>query len=272
MREKIRLGLDLQGGIHLVLEVVTDDAIRLNTDEAMESFQRDLQENGVTPARQMTRTADNEFQAVGVDVNRDSDVRRILNERYLDWDLVSTQGEVPNTYTLRLKSNVADLLRDQSVDQAIQTIRNRIDELGVAEPVIQRRGGAGEYEILVQLPGMTDPARAKNIIKSTAQLALKLVESGPFASQAAALQNYGGILPGNLELLPSIERVDPTAGTSYYVVQRSTGISGRDLKSAFTSRDENGRPAVSFTLNAEGAGRFGRLTESNIRRPLGGDD
>ena len=265
MRDKINLGLDLRGGTHLVLQVVTDDAIRLNTDGAIESFRSLLGQNNIV-VRQLTRTMDNEFRAIGVDPTKDSDVRRILNESFPDWDLVSTAGETPNTYTIRLKSNVAQLLRDQAVDQALQTIRNRVDELGVAEPTLQKHGGPGQYEILVQLPGMTDPARVKNIIKSTALLELKLVESGPFSTQAEAAQQYGGVVPGNLEVRRSSERGQ--TGDAFYVVQRVAGVSGRDLKGAFPSRDENGRPAVSFNLTADGAARFGRLTGENVGKRL----
>jgi preprotein translocase subunit SecD len=265
MREKINLGLDLRGGTHLVLQVVTDDAIRLNTDGAIESFRSLLGQNNIV-VRQITRTADNEFRAIGVDPAKDGDVRRILNESFPDWDLASTAGEVPNTYTIRLKPNVTQLLRDQAVDQALQTIRNRVDELGVAEPTLQKHGGPGEYEILVQLPGMTDPARVKNIIKSTALLELKLVESGSFSSQAEAAQSFGGVVPSNLEILPSSER--GLTGDAYYVVQRVAAVSGRDLKGAYSSRDENGRPAVSFNLSADGASRFGRLTGENIGKRL----
>ena len=268
MKQKIRLGLDLQGGIHLVLQVVTEDAIRLNTDATLESFRTQLTENN-TAVRQLTRNADDQFQAIGVDPSKDSDVRRILAERFPDWDLTSTEGEVPNTYTFRIKPNVAQLLREQAVDQALQTIRNRVDELGVAEPTLQKHGGPGEHEILVQLPGLTDPARVKGIIKSTALLELKMVDSGPYTSQAAAIQSYGGVLPGNLEVLPSSERgATAAAGDSYYAVQRVAGVSGRDLKGAFPSRDQNGAPAVSFNLTADGAARFGRLTESNIGKRL----
>src|SRR5262245_50071831 len=120
MREKISLGLDLRGGTHLVLQVVTDDAIRLNTDGAMESFRSLLGQNNII-VRQTTRTADNEFRAIGVDPSKDADVRRILSESFPDWELVSTTGDVPNTYTVRLKANVTQVLRDQSVDQALQT-------------------------------------------------------------------------------------------------------------------------------------------------------
>ena len=268
VKQKIRLGLDLRGGTHLVLQVVTEDAIRAETDQSIESLRPALQSGNIV-FRQLARSADNEFKAVGVDAAKDADFRRLLNDRFTEWDLVSTQGEVPNTYTMRLKPAQDQLFREQSVDQAMNTIQNRIDQLGVGEVVIQKHGGPGENEILVQLPGMDDPARVKGIMQSTALLELKLVDSGPFPNQAAAAQNYGGAIPANVEVLPSVERDIPSSGqTSYYVVQRVASISGRDLKGAFPSRDENGRPAVSFNLSADGAQRFGRVTEENIGKML----
>ena len=268
MKEKVHLGLDLRGGTHLVLQVVTDDAIRAETDQAIEGLRQQLQRGNII-FRQLTRTQNNTLQAVGVDPSKDSDFRRILNERFTEWDLISTAGEVPNTYTIRLKPAQEQAYRDQSVDQAINTIRNRIDAMGVGETIIQKHGGPGENEILVQLPGVDDPARVKNIMQSTALLELKLVDSGPFASAAAAAQNYSGIVPANLEVLPSVERGVPSGGEgSYYAVRRVASISGRDLKGAYPSRDENGRPAVSFNLNADGAQRFGRVTEENIGKML----
>src|SRR5438067_2249061 len=260
MKQKVQLGLDLKGGTHLVLQVVTDDAIRAETDQAIESVRTQLSKENIA-FRQLTRTANNTLQAVGVDPAKDSDFRRILNERFTEWDLISTAGEVRNTYTARLKPAQEQQYRDQSVDQAINTIRNRIDQLGVGEVVIQKHGGPGENEILVQLPGVDDPARVKNIMQSTALLELKLVDSGPFPSAAAAAQNYNVVIPANLEVLPSVERGLTSGGEgSFYVVQRVASISGRDLKGAYPSRDENGRPAVSFNLNADGAQRFGRVT------------
>src|SRR5262249_8390470 len=266
--ENVRLGLDLRGGTHLVLQVVTDDAIRGETDQAIESMRQELNKRNVV-FRQITRPQINTFQVVGVDPSKDNEFRAVLNERFSEWDLISTAGEVPNTYTMRLKPAQEQAYRDQSVDQAINTIRNRIDSMGVGETVIQKHGGPGENEILVQLPGIDDPARVKNIMQSTALLELKLVDSGPFPSAAAAAQNYSGVVPANLEVLPSVERGVPSGGEgSFYVVQRVASVSGRDLKGAYPSRDENGRPAVSFNLNADGAQRFGRVTEENIGKML----
>jgi len=152
------------------------------------------------------------------------------------------------------------------VDQAINTIRNRIDQLGVTEPVIQKHGGPGSYEILVQLPGIDDVNRVKSIIQSTALLELKLVDRGPFPNQSAVLQDYGGSLPENLEVLPSKERGNQPA--VYYTVDHVASVTGRDLKSAYPSRDENGRPAVTFSLTTDGSQRFARVTEENIGKQL----
>jgi preprotein translocase subunit SecD len=270
VQQRIRLGLDLRGGTHLVLQVVTDDALRAETDQAIENMRQQLSRDNIV-FRQLQRTANDRFTAVGVDPNKDTDFRRIVTDRLPDWDIVSTTGDVPNTYTLGLKPVQAQAYREQSVDQAINTIRNRIDQLGVGEVNIQKRGGPGENEILVQLPGVDDPARVKSIMKSTALLELKLVESGPFPNQAAAVQNHGGMIPSNLEVLPSRERGSSgEAGGSdaSYVVQRVASITGRDLKNAYPSRDENGRPAVSFNLSVDGAQRFGRVTEENVGKRL----
>src|SRR5262249_19569157 len=139
IKQNVHLGLDLRGGTQLVLQVVTDDAIRGETDQAIENLRQQLNKENIA-VRQITRSQVNTFQAVGVDPNKDADVRRILNERLPEWDLISTAGEVPNTYTVRLKPNEDQNSRTQSVDQAINTIRNRIDQLGVGEVVIQRHG------------------------------------------------------------------------------------------------------------------------------------
>src|SRR5262245_3666199 len=234
IKENVKLGLDLKGGTHLVLQVVTDDAIRAETDQAIDSMRQQLSKENIV-FRQLTRTQANTFQAVGVDPTKDSDFRRILNERFSEWDLISTAGEVPNTYTMRLKPNQEQAYREQAVDQAIQTIRNRIDQLGVGEVVIQKHGGPGENEILVQLPGVDDPARVKNIMQSTAQLEFRMVDSGPYSSVAAAAQNYGGVIPSNLEVLPSVEREASAPDGSFYVVQQVASVSGRDLKGAYPS-------------------------------------
>ncbi|SVC72274.1 uncharacterized protein METZ01_LOCUS325128, partial [marine metagenome] len=267
MEERIRLGLDLRGGTHLVMEVVTDDAIRAETDLAIERM-RELLDEAAVVYRQATRIEDGRFQFIGVDPSRDSQFRDFLNEQLPEWNIASTAGDVPNTYAVQLTAANDNFIRDQAVSQAIQTIRNRIDELGVTEPVIQEHGGPGQYEILVQLPGVDDPGRVKTIMQSTALLELKLVDSGPFGSQQEGLTVYGGSMPPNLELIPSVEEEIALGGEAWYAVERVAAITGRDLKGAFPSRDDRGLPAVSFNLTLDGSQRFGTITGENIGRLL----
>jgi preprotein translocase subunit SecD len=162
-----------------------------------------------------------------------------------------------------MKPNVAVTLREEAVVQARQTIERRVDELGVTEPSIARQGSEGN-QLLVQLPGVTDVQRAKEIIQNTGLLELKLVEQGPSTARESLLRN--GQVPGGMEILPGAGV--PGQGTVYYLVRQVAAVSGQDIRNARPTIDENGRPAVSFTLSPDGAQRFGRVTGENIGRQL----
>jgi preprotein translocase subunit SecD len=136
----------------------------------------------------------------------------------------------------------------------------------VTEPNISEYGDTGD-QLLVQLPGVTEIARAKEIIRSTAQLQLKLVEAGPASSQDALLQQYGGKVPDDMEVLTGASEAGD-AGTAYYLVKKIAPITGQDLRNARSTIDENGRPAVGFSMTREGAVKFGRLTGDNVGRFL----
>src|SRR5688500_5866622 len=129
-----------------------------------------------------------------------------------------------------MRPNIATQLREEAVNQALLTIERRVNELGVAEPIVARQGAADQ--ILVQLPGVTDVARAKEIIRSTALLELKIVEMGPFPSEETARQAYNNALPPDLVIVAGSEDVAATGGgtpgTVYYVVRRVAAITGRD--------------------------------------------
>jgi preprotein translocase subunit SecD len=169
-----------------------------------------------------------------------------------------------------MRPNIASQLREATVAQALQTIERRVNELGVAEPIVARQGPVNQ--ILVQLPGVTDVQRAKEIIRSTALLELKIVEMGPFPSEEAARQAYNNAVPPDLVVVPGSEDIAATGGgtpgTVYYVVRRVPPITGRDLRTAQPSLDQNNLPAVGFSLSRDGAVRFGQLTEQNINRQL----
>jgi len=154
--------------------------------------------------------------------------------------------------------------RERTVQEAIRTLERRVNELGVAEPVIAAHGAAGD-QILVQLPGVTNPEQAKSVIKRTAQLQLKIVEASA-ASMETLLAGTGGTVPPNMEV---VQGKGEEAGVPvFYLVRREAIITGRDLKNARGSVDENNQPDVAFSLNAHGADKFKRETGRNVGKQL----
>jgi preprotein translocase subunit SecD len=267
--EKIKLGLDLKGGIHLVLKVNTDDALQLETETSSETFRAQLVDAGMTSA--MASIESNiAFTIAGVPQDRDAEFRRIADQYVgLNFDREQIAGGGALTYRFRIKPNIQRTLREEAVQQAIQTIDRRVNELGVAEPYVAEHGPDGQ-QILVQLPGVTDINRAKEIIRSTALLELKIVEGGPAPTEEALLASYGGVAPPDMEVVPGLNEGMPgdRPTQAFYLVRKVAAITGRDLRNARAQIDQNGAPAVGFSLNSEGASKFGRVTGENINRQL----
>ena len=261
--KQLKLGLDLKGGVHLVLRVHTDEALRTSTTTTSEQLRESLRGAGVTPT--ITVTSPTSFRVEGVPQDRDAEFRSAADEiASASYDRTSgTNG----SYQFTMRQNIAVQMREQTVRQAQETIDRRVNELGVTEPNISAYGNTGE-QLLVQLPGVTDVARAKDIIRSTAQLKLKIVEAGPAPSQDALLQQYGGKLPDDMEIISGASSPDAAAATSYYLVKKTAPITGQDLRVARATLDENNRPAVGFSLTRAGAAKFGKLTGENIGRLL----
>ncbi len=260
--KKVRLGLDLKGGVHLVMRVQTDDALKVETETVAERVREALATANIAVTA-VTAEPPSRFTVTGVPSAQDQEFRRIGEEQAgTVYDRSSGAG---GSYTFTMKPNVERTLRDESVKQALQTIERRVNELGVAEPIVALHGTAND-QILVQLPGVTDVARAKEIIRSTALLELKIVEDGPAPSKETLLQSRGGVEPPNMEVVTGA--APQGGGTVYYLVRKAAGITGRDLRNARPSLDENNQPAVSFSLNNDGAMKFGRLTQENIGRQL----
>jgi preprotein translocase subunit SecD len=164
-----------------------------------------------------------------------------------------------------MKPNVANNLREEAVVQARQTIERRVNELGVTEPSIAQQGTNGD-QILVQLPGVSDVERAKSIIQSTGRLELKIVEQGPSPTRESLLTN--GQVPSGMEIVPGVSGAPGDSGTVYYMVRAAAAVTGRDLRTARPTLDENNQPAVSFTLTTDGGRKFGKITGENIGRQL----
>jgi preprotein translocase subunit SecD len=256
----LKLGLDLKGGVHLVLRVQTDDALRLQTETEMERLREELKKKNVA-FTSLTAPDATHIKIEGVAPSQDAPFRQIAT------DIVANDfdrgGGVAGTYTFTMKPNIQVNLRDEAVVQARQTIERRVNELGVTEPSISQEGAGGD-QILVQLPGVTDVERAKQIMGSPGLLELKIVEQGPSGSRESLLQN--GQVPEGMEIIPGVST--SPGDTSYYLVRRVAAVTGRDLRSARPSLDQNNQPAVSFTLSNEGGTKFGKVTSESIGRNL----
>ena len=262
--EPINLGLDLRGGTQLVMQVNTAEAISAEIDQSMVSL-RTRAEGQQLPSIQTRRTPDG-FVAVvpgGTPTTAYENIAR-------DWLPSFTTSATGNEITFQLQPPIQAQLENDTVDQAMETIRNRVDSLGVAEPDIRRQGGAEGDRIVLQLPGVDDPERVKDIIRTTAQLQFRIVEgtSGPDAQSVLAalpadLQQEVDVLPA-----PRTDEFGRTVGTQYMAVRKTVPVTGRDLKTARVTQGQLGEPVISFSLTTDGARKFGELTAANINRQL----
>ena len=259
LRKGIKLGLDLRGGIHLVLRVHTADALKAERDGAVETLQAEARGEKIT-LQATEYPTDTSFAvaapALGDETKLDDLVKRFLP----DWSANAAGGK----WVFALKDPSRRAIEENAVAQALETIRNRVDEFGVAEPLIARQGAD---RIVVQLPGIDDPKRVKDLIKNTAFLELKLVESGPSSDTAAMTAPFGGTVPPHLELVEA-KAVPGERARSFYLVRKAAVITGRDLKNARPAQAQLGQHAVSFFLNAGGAEKFGVATGANIGKRL----
>jgi preprotein translocase subunit SecD len=264
MGQHIHLGLDLTGGTHLILQVKVNDAVNVDAQNAIEVLKEQMRGHKVDYADVTQPDVQNNpdhIQLKGVQASSRTDLLNIVQERLPEYDV---SGGADNTWNLAMKSSMLTDLKNKAVTQAIETIRNRIDALGVSEPTIQEHG-LGQYQILVQLPDVDDPARVKELVQSTAMLEIKQSLGGPYPSEQAAMQDKGGVLPADAILLPGHSAPGAESeGPAYYLVSRVSAVSGKDLRDAQPSRDQNGQPSVSFTLTGDGGQRFYNFTSAHI--------
>jgi preprotein translocase subunit SecD len=265
MQNRIKLGLDLKGGTHLILQVQVNDAVNVDSDNAVERLKADLRSRKINYAEINKPDPVNTPEKIvlkGVPPESRSDLLSIVQDRLPEYQLTSGAD---NSWTVSMKAQSLADLKNRAVTQAIETIRNRIDQLGVSEPIIEEHG-LGQYQILVQLPGVDDPARVKDIMQSTAMLEIRQSFGGPYPSQESALQDKGGVLPPDQLLMPgrSIGTSASDSGQTWYLISRASAVTGRDLRAADASRDENGQPSVSFSLTGEGGRRFASFTGAHV--------
>ena len=269
LQDRIHLGLDLKGGTHLILQVQVNDAVRADAERVVERLKESMKAKNIPYAEVAMPDSANQPDHIllkGVPPENSSDLRTIVADRLPEYELVS---QPENNWLVNMKPSALTDLKNHAVTQAIETIRNRIDQLGVSEPVIEEHG-MGQYQILVQLPGVDDPARVKEIMQSTAMLEIRQSLGGPYSSEQDALSSKGGVLPPDTVLM----RGRPIAGRNqssdasqpdvWYLISRSSAVTGRDLRDAQVSQDEMNKPAVRFMLTGEGGRRFASFTGSHV--------
>ena len=260
--DRIHLGLDLKGGTHLVLAVHVAEAIGSATDRDVQRLEAALPAAGITGATvAKLDTAHPEIITVtGVAPAQTSALRSAVSGN--DYSIYDVAGQPDGSLKLTMKQQSITDLETRTLDTSIETIRARIDRLGVSEPVIQKYG-LGENEILVELPGVDDPARVEEVIQSTAKLEIHAVDGNPagFDDEAAALASVGGALPTDDEMVHGSAMAG--APDRVYLLRRASEVEGTDFRDAQPGTDVNGRPNINFTLTTEAGDRFFKYTDAH---------
>jgi preprotein translocase subunit SecD len=272
VKNNIQLGLDLKGGSHLVLQVQVQDAVKADADQTMERLKEDLRKQSVTwqsmdrnEPQKVEDADDVEVYIKGVPATQSSAFRSMINDRYPTYVLTAQNS---TDYSMRLKPSELVALKRDTVERTIQTISNRINQLGLTEPSVQQYGRAGDqYQVLVQLPGVDDPARVKQLIGTAAVLEITEVKDGPFPSREAVLSQHGGVLPLNTKMAKAQSR-GAQEGEQWYLVGKTPVITGREMRNARPSQGDMRKWETNFTLSPDGGKRFGRFTEANIGNKL----
>jgi preprotein translocase subunit SecD len=269
LTQRIHLGLDLRGGAHLILQVVVSEAVGAETDNTAGRIQQDLKAAslGFTQVYKPDPNRPELIRVEGTTPAQASAVRSTLDSKFSgQYDL---GGGTDNTWTLTMKPTEKAALEKKTVERAIETIRDRVDSLGVAEPVIQEYN-LGANQILVELPGIDDLDRVKSIIQSTARLEIHAVVGGPYQDDQAALASVGGAVPPDEVLVHgSGALANGSDNDSVYVLQRVSVVAGSDFRSADPGTDSNtGQRQVRFTLTNEAGDRFYEYTSANVGKAM----
>jgi preprotein translocase subunit SecD len=261
---RIHLGLDLRGGAHLILQVVVSEAVNAETDNLVTRVQQDLKKANQSYT-QISKPDPNRPQQVKIEgsaPSASSSLRSLLESKYgNEYDISGGSG---SGFTLTMRPAVQKALEKKTVEQAIETIRDRVDSLGVSEPVIQEHG-LGDNQILVELPGIDDLDRVKSIIQSTARLEIHAVVGGPYPDESSALASVGGALPSDEQMVHGSGALAAGGESdSVWVLQRMSVVAGSDFRSADPGTDQNGLRNVRFTLTNDAGERFYEYTSANV--------
>jgi preprotein translocase subunit SecD len=266
-KKNIHLGLDLSGGTQLVMQVQLQDAFKAAADSAIDALKQEMLKDGITPSGDITRNDPNsleeadkiEIDVKGVPTDKTSEFRKIVNDQFGAWVATALNS---TDYKLTMKPSESLKMKQDTLTQTMATIERKINALGLAESSVQTTGRSdAEAELLIQLPGVDDPAHVKQLLQTQAQLEWDAVNDGPFTSRQDALSKKGGILPLNTKLVPT-----PTVNgqQEWYLVARIPQIRGTDIRDASAAAGELNRWETNFVLTQQAAKKFGVYTEASI--------
>ncbi len=275
LNSRIHRGLDLQGGVHLILQVEVKEAVNTETDNTVVRIQQDMKTANLgfsqvykpDPLKQDETGRPEIVQLDGISPTSSSAVRSLLDQKYSnEYDITGLNNQT--AFTLTMKPTIEKSLNEKTVQQAIETIRDRVDSMGVSEPVIQEYN-LGANQILVELPGISDLDRVKAIIQSTARLEIHAVEGGPFPDEATALSSVGGTVPPDQMLVHGSGALATGSDSDQvYILHRIAIVSGSDFRSADPGVNQNGMRNVRFTLTNEAGDKFYDYTSANVGRSM----
>ncbi|HOR63010.1 MAG TPA: protein translocase subunit SecD, partial [Smithellaceae bacterium] len=262
-KDKIHLGLDLQGGMHLILEVDADKALESMMERTAGDLKESLMENRVR-FRNVEKAKGATITMELSEASGKPALEKLLNEQFSDLEITSsTPREGGQMITLGVKNKRAADLKKLTVEHSVETIRNRVDQFGVAEPEIVPEG---ENRIMVQLPGIKDPERAKNLIGKTALLEFKIVDEENSLDEALR----GNVPEGSIIAYGAREdKASGQRGQVPYLLKNKSLLTGASLETAKVQiSDRFGEPHVSMKFNSQGAADFDRITNENVRKRL----
>jgi len=273
-KDTINLGLDLQGGSHLVLQVETSAAVKSETDMAINRIGQMLKEKGIPYTSIASAAEGMGLDLQGTDPARATDVRDILETIVPNWNITPSGSD----WSVRITDSIRQQVEAASVDTTLTVLRQRVDELGVKEPIIQKQGTSGD-RIVVELPGVEDPEQAKRVLQDQAVLEWKAVAYPvgvtnfegwmPGETKEATLQLFGGTLPPNVELAPEVNvNSDGTRREIWWPLKTVAVIVGNDLRNARRNNDNLNRSVVDFTLSPEAGKRFLTATRENLHKKM----
>jgi preprotein translocase subunit SecD len=285
----INLGLDLKGGSHLVMRVKTDEYLKTLTEENASALQEAAKGAGLPVKEVKAETTGGSYRIIleASDASKLGEIEEAAKKKVdlSEWSM-STSG---NLVTWTLTPTAQRALAEQATEQAKKIIESRLDAVGVAEPLVQRHGAQSSHQILVQMPGIQDPERVKQLLKAESKLELVHVVSPPspqsaqtYATEEEAKASLGGTVPQNRKILPYAERNEPTAAgetpdnqnatqKKWVVVESPAIINGSELRNASAVQGRGGSDdyQISFALKPAGAAKFGAWTGANINEYMG---